>query len=103
MPSASSQSAICCIWICRGLTARDGSSLQEITLLHRSNQLSTVFNCISRVDTSALSILQRLQTAGSDLKTKHGIRPQFRVGIDTGLAVVGQRERTITQTVSNSI
>ena len=49
-----------------------------------------MFNCIRRVDTSALSILQRLQTAGSDLKTKHGIRPQFRIGIDTGLAVVGR-------------
>ncbi len=40
---------------------------------------------------AALSILQRLQAAGCDLEAKHGIRPQFRIGINTGLAVVGRQ------------
>ena len=40
---------------------------------------------------AALSILQRLRTAGSDLEAKHGIRPQFRIGLNTGLAVVGRQ------------
>jgi class 3 adenylate cyclase len=38
---------------------------------------------------AALSILQRLQTAGDELEVKHGIRPQLRIGINTGLAVFG--------------
>jgi class 3 adenylate cyclase/tetratricopeptide (TPR) repeat protein len=38
---------------------------------------------------AALSILQRLKTAGSDLEAKHGVRPQVRIGLNTGPAVVG--------------
>ena len=38
---------------------------------------------------AALSILQRLKVAGSDLEAKHGVRPQVRIGLNTGLAVVG--------------
>ena len=38
---------------------------------------------------AGLSILQRLQTASNELEVKHGIRPQLRIGINTGLAVFG--------------
>src|SRR4029077_6433600 len=38
---------------------------------------------------AALSILQRLKVAGSDLEAEHGVRPQVRIGLNTGLAVVG--------------
>jgi class 3 adenylate cyclase len=38
---------------------------------------------------AALLILQRLEAAGSDLEAQHGVRPQLRVGINTGPAVVG--------------
>src|ERR1700722_14431725 len=38
---------------------------------------------------AALSILQRLEDAGSDLEAKHGVRPQVRIGLNTGPAVVG--------------
>ena len=41
---------------------------------------------------SALAILERLSTAGRDLEAKHGVRPQLRIGINTGPAVVGQVE-----------
>jgi oligopeptide/dipeptide ABC transporter ATP-binding protein len=41
---------------------------------------------------SALAILERLDTAGGGLEAKHGVRPQLRIGINTGLAVVGQVE-----------
>jgi class 3 adenylate cyclase len=41
---------------------------------------------------SALAILERLKAAGADLETKHGVRPQLRIGLNTGLAVVGQVE-----------
>src|SRR5271154_434497 len=41
---------------------------------------------------AALSILQRLKAAGLDLEAKHGVRPQLRMGLNTGLAVVGQVE-----------
>ena len=34
-------------------------------------------------------ILQRLKIAGSDLEAEHGVRPQVRIGLNTGLAVVG--------------
>ena len=37
-------------------------------------------------------ILQRLKTAGPDLETKHGVRPQLRIGLNTGAAVVGKVE-----------
>ena len=39
---------------------------------------------------AALSILQRLKTAGGDLEAKHGVRPQLRIGLNTGAAVVGK-------------
>ena len=39
---------------------------------------------------AALSILQRLKTAGPDLEAKHGVRPQLRIGLNTGTAVVGK-------------
>ena len=38
---------------------------------------------------AGLSILQRLQTAGKNLEAKHGIWPQLRIGINSGLAVFG--------------
>ena len=40
---------------------------------------------------AALSILERLRTAGSHLEARYGIRPQFRIGLNTGLAVVGRQ------------
>jgi class 3 adenylate cyclase len=39
---------------------------------------------------TALSILQRLKTNGADLKAKHGVQPQLRIGLNTGAAVVGK-------------
>ena len=39
---------------------------------------------------AALSILERLRTAGPDLESKHGVRPQMRIGLNTGAAVVGK-------------
>ena len=39
---------------------------------------------------AALSILQRLRTAGPDLEAKHGVRPHLRIGLNTGAAVVGK-------------
>ena len=39
---------------------------------------------------ATLSILQRLKAAGPDLEAKRGIRPQLRIGLNTGAAVVGQ-------------
>jgi len=38
---------------------------------------------------AGLSLLQRLQTASNELDVKHGIRPQLRIGINTGWAVFG--------------
>ena len=38
----------------------------------------------------ALAILQRLKEAGPDLEAKHGVRPQLRIGLNTGAAVVGK-------------
>ena len=39
---------------------------------------------------AALSIMQRLEATGADLEVKHGVRPQLRIGLNTGAAVVGQ-------------
>ena len=39
---------------------------------------------------AALGILQPLKTAGPDLEAKHGVRPQLRIGLNTGAAVVGK-------------
>src|SRR5271170_4078734 len=41
---------------------------------------------------ASLAILQRLKAAGTDLEAKHGVRPQLRMGLNTGPAVVGQVE-----------
>src|SRR6267143_1854318 len=39
---------------------------------------------------AALSILQRLADDWADLETQHGLRPQLRIGLNTGGAVVGR-------------
>jgi class 3 adenylate cyclase len=39
---------------------------------------------------AALSILQRVEQAGSELQRLHGVRPQVRLGLNTGVAVIGQ-------------
>ncbi len=41
---------------------------------------------------AALAILQRLKEAGPDLEAKHGLRPQMRIGLNTGAVVVGKVE-----------
>jgi class 3 adenylate cyclase len=41
---------------------------------------------------AALSILQRLKEAGPELEAKHGVRPQMRIGVNTGVAIVGKVE-----------
>src|SRR3984893_15710945 len=41
---------------------------------------------------AALAILQRLKEAGPELEAKYGVRPQLRVGLNTGAAVVGKVE-----------
>ena len=41
---------------------------------------------------AGLAILQRLKEAGPELEAKYGVRPQMRVGLDTGAAVVGKVE-----------
>ena len=41
---------------------------------------------------AALSILKRLKAAGPELDAKHGVRPQMRIGLNTGAAVVGKVE-----------
>jgi class 3 adenylate cyclase len=41
---------------------------------------------------AALAILQRLKEAGSELQAKHDIRPQLRIGLNAGAAVVGKME-----------
>jgi class 3 adenylate cyclase len=38
---------------------------------------------------AALGILQRLKSNGDDLKSRYGVRPQLRIGLNTGTAVVG--------------
>ena len=39
---------------------------------------------------AALSILEKLRVSGPDLEEKHGLRPQLRIGLNTGPAVVGK-------------
>lgn len=41
---------------------------------------------------AALSILERVRSAAGDLESKHGVRPQLRIGLNTGPAVVGRVE-----------
>jgi class 3 adenylate cyclase len=43
-----------------------------------------------RASRAALAILQSLEASGPDLEAKHGVRPQMRIGLNTGLAVVGK-------------
>ena len=43
-----------------------------------------------RASRAARSILEGLEAAGHDLEAKHGLRPQMRIGVNTGLAVVGK-------------
>ena len=38
---------------------------------------------------AALSILQKVKASEADFQAKHGLRPQLRIGLNTGLAVVG--------------
>jgi class 3 adenylate cyclase len=38
---------------------------------------------------AALSILQKVKTAGPELTAKHGVQPQLRIGLNSGAAVVG--------------
>jgi predicted ATPase/class 3 adenylate cyclase len=39
---------------------------------------------------AALSILARLKAAADDFEVKHGLRPQLRIGLNTGVAVIGK-------------
>jgi class 3 adenylate cyclase len=39
---------------------------------------------------AALEILGRIKAAAPDLEAKHGMRPQLRIGLNTGAAVVGR-------------
>jgi class 3 adenylate cyclase len=43
---------------------------------------------------AAFSILERVKVAGSDLEAEYGVRPQVRIGLSTGLAVVGKCRTT---------
>jgi class 3 adenylate cyclase/tetratricopeptide (TPR) repeat protein len=38
---------------------------------------------------AALSILEKVKASESDFQTKHGLRPQLRIGLNTGFAVIG--------------
>ena len=39
---------------------------------------------------AALAILQELKATSSDLEARHGVRPQLRIGVNSGAAVVGR-------------
>jgi len=39
---------------------------------------------------AAVTILERLKETGPDLEAKHGIRPEIRIGLNTGPAVIGE-------------
>jgi class 3 adenylate cyclase len=41
---------------------------------------------------AALSILDRLKRKAADLEVRHGVRPRLRIGVNTGVAVVGSVE-----------
>jgi class 3 adenylate cyclase/tetratricopeptide (TPR) repeat protein len=43
---------------------------------------------------AALSIQKRIAEESKDIEASHGLRPQLRIGINSGLAVVGKVERT---------
>jgi predicted ATPase/class 3 adenylate cyclase len=39
---------------------------------------------------AALAILERVKVASNDLEARHGARPQLRIGVNSGVAVVGK-------------
>ena len=39
---------------------------------------------------AAVAILDKVKSAGDDLEAKHGVRPQLRIGLNSGPAVVGK-------------
>jgi len=39
---------------------------------------------------AALAILQQLNAEGQDLKSKYGVRPQLRIGLNAGAAIIGR-------------
>jgi class 3 adenylate cyclase len=39
---------------------------------------------------AAVTILEKVNSAGNDLEAKHGVRPQLRIGLNSGPAVVGK-------------
>jgi class 3 adenylate cyclase/tetratricopeptide (TPR) repeat protein len=39
---------------------------------------------------AAVAILERLKETGPDLEARHGIRPEMRIGLNTGPAVIGE-------------
>jgi class 3 adenylate cyclase len=41
---------------------------------------------------AALNILHQLKTTGPDVEAKYGVRPQLRIGLNTGTAVIGKME-----------
>jgi class 3 adenylate cyclase len=43
---------------------------------------------------AALGILHRLKETGPDLEAKHRVRPQLRIGLNTGASVVGKVEES---------
>jgi class 3 adenylate cyclase len=49
---------------------------------------------------AALNILQRLKAAGLEREAKHGVRPQLRIGLNTGAAVVGQVQEGVDSQVT---
>jgi class 3 adenylate cyclase len=46
-----------------------------------------------RARRAALSILLRIKAASDELEVKHGLRPQVRIGLNIGTAVVGKVQR----------
>ena len=49
---------------------------------------------------AALNILQQLKAAGPEFEAKHGLRPQLRIGLNTGAAVVGQVQEGVDAQVT---
>jgi Adenylate and Guanylate cyclase catalytic domain len=44
---------------------------------------------------AALDILDRLKAAAPSLEAKHGVRPQLRIGLNAGVAVVGRVQQPL--------
>ena len=49
---------------------------------------------------AALNILRQLKVAGPEFEAKHGLRPQLRIGLNTGAAVVGQVQEGVDAQVT---